>query len=233
MSYAILHKSLYVSSKTIRSQPTVHDDSELRYSLVQVSYNNLHRTRFESCVHTKLNLCSRSLFSSPGATATPLHMAELYRENDASRFDTEKLQMISIGGLTCAQVEEYFAEAIKEGKTHEEDDEDTVPVGKKEKENEMNELSEEEMLKERESFIIKPDSTKRPDKVTRTTTPNNTVVKDGACNNNQSNCEDDPTTPVPEMNGRSNSWRSTRSVVRAMAGVGCLFILSRAFKGKR
>lgn len=191
----------------------------------------------------KLNLCSRSLFSSPGATATPLHMAELYRENDASRFDTEKLQMISIGGLTCAQVEEYFAEAIKEGKTHEEYDEDTAPVGKKEKENdtkkEMNELSEEDMLKERESFIIKPDSTKMPDKVTRTTTPNNTVgavVKDGACNNNQSNCDhemDDPTTPVPEMNGRSNSWRSTRSVVGAMAGVGCLFILSRAFKGKR
>jgi hypothetical protein len=159
-------------------------------------------------------------------------MAELYRENDASRFDTEKLQIISIGGLTCAQVEEYFAEAIREGKTHEEDNEDTVPVGKKE----MNELSEEDMLKERESFIIKPDSTKMPNKVTRTTTPNNTVVKDGACNNNQSNCDhemDDPTTRVPEMNGRSNSWRSTKSVVRAMAGVGCLFIISRAFKGKR
>lgn len=170
-------------------------------------------------------------------------MAELYRENDASRFDTEKLQMISIGGLTCAQVEEYFAEAIKEGKTHEEDNEDTAPVGKKEKEKdtkmELNELSEEDMLKERESFIIKLDSTKMPDKVTRTTTPKNTVcavVMDGACNNNQSNCDhemDDPTTPVPEMNGRSNSWQSTRSVVRAMAGVGCLFILSRAFKGKR
>jgi hypothetical protein len=92
-------------------------------------------------------------------------MAELYRENDASRFDTEKLQMISIGGLTCAQVEEYFAEAIKEGKTHEEDDEDTVPVGKKEKENEMNELSEEEMLKERESFIINPKGAKMSEKV--------------------------------------------------------------------
>ena len=41
---------------------------------------------------------------SPGATATPLHMAELNREQDASRFDTEKLQKISIEGLTCALV---------------------------------------------------------------------------------------------------------------------------------
>jgi hypothetical protein len=105
----------------------------------------------------------------------------------------------------------------------------------------MNELSEEDMLKERESFTIKPDRTKMPEKATRTTTPNNTdgaVVKDEACNNNQSNCDhemDDPTTSVAEINGRSNSWRSTRSVFKAMAGVGCLFILSRAFnfKGKR
>lgn len=54
---------------------------------------------------------------SPGATATPLHMAEMHRDNDATRFETEKLQMVSIDGLTCAQVEEYFAEAINEGKS--------------------------------------------------------------------------------------------------------------------
>lgn len=59
---------------------------------------------------------------SPGATATPRHMAELYREKDASRFDTEKLQKISIEGLTCTQVEEFFEQAIREGKTTEDAD---------------------------------------------------------------------------------------------------------------
>ena len=60
---------------------------------------------------------------SPGATATPRHMAELYREKDASRFDTEKLQKISIDGLTCTQVEQFFEQAINEGKTTEDADE--------------------------------------------------------------------------------------------------------------
>ena len=56
------------------------------------------------------------IWFSPGATATPMHMEMMYRENDASRFDTEKLQKISIEGLSCTQVEEYFAEAMKDGK---------------------------------------------------------------------------------------------------------------------
>jgi len=60
---------------------------------------------------------------SPGATATPRHMAELYREKDAARFDTEKLQKISIEGLTCTQVEEFFEQAIRDGKTTEDADE--------------------------------------------------------------------------------------------------------------
>jgi hypothetical protein len=60
---------------------------------------------------------------SPGATATPRHMAELYREKDATRFDTEKLQKISKEGLTGTQVEEFFEQAIREGKTSEDFDE--------------------------------------------------------------------------------------------------------------
>lgn len=59
---------------------------------------------------------------SPGATATPLHMSELRRDEDASRFDTEPLQLISSDYLTCKEVEDYFTESIKEGET--EDDED-------------------------------------------------------------------------------------------------------------
>lgn len=66
--------------------------------------------------------------SHPGATATPLHMAELDRDKDDSRFDTEKLQVISIDGLTCEQVEVYFAEAIKEGETEDDDgDANSIP----------------------------------------------------------------------------------------------------------
>lgn len=56
------------------------------------------------------------IWFSPGATATPMHMESMYREDDSSRFDTEKLQKISIEGLSCNQVEEYFAEAMKDGK---------------------------------------------------------------------------------------------------------------------
>ncbi len=73
---------------------------------------------------------------SPGATATPRHMAELYREKDAARFDTEKLQKISIEGLTCTQVEEFFEQAIRDGKTTEDADESskgTVSDAEKEK----------------------------------------------------------------------------------------------------
>ena len=56
------------------------------------------------------------IWFSPGATATPMHMEMMYRENDASRFDTEKLRKIGLEGLTCSQVEDYFAEAINDGK---------------------------------------------------------------------------------------------------------------------
>jgi len=65
------------------------------------------------------------IFFSPGATATPLHKSERKRDTeDKSRFDTEPMQLISRPHLTCEEVEEYFKEAIKAGKT-EEDDADT------------------------------------------------------------------------------------------------------------
>lgn len=55
-------------------------------------------------------------------------MAELDRDKDESRFDTEKLQVISIDGLTSEQVEGYFAEAIKEGETEDDDgDANSIP----------------------------------------------------------------------------------------------------------
>ena len=57
---------------------------------------------------------------SPGATATPMHMNELDREQDQSRFDTAPLQLISREGLTCQDVEEFFEQAIMAGRSDEE-----------------------------------------------------------------------------------------------------------------
>lgn len=55
------------------------------------------------------------IFFSPGATATPLHMSELDRNADTTRFDTEPLQLVSKPYLTCKELEDYLNEAIKEG----------------------------------------------------------------------------------------------------------------------
>jgi hypothetical protein len=64
---------------------------------------------------------------SPGATATPEHMAELDRDFDSSRFDTEPLRIISKDNLTCEELEQYVSQSIREGKT-DEDDEPTHTV---------------------------------------------------------------------------------------------------------
>jgi inositol-hexakisphosphate/diphosphoinositol-pentakisphosphate 1-kinase len=57
---------------------------------------------------------------SPGATATPFHMSEMDRDNDASRFDTAPLQMIGREGLTCLEVEEFLEMVMMEGEMTEE-----------------------------------------------------------------------------------------------------------------
>jgi Histidine acid phosphatase. len=60
---------------------------------------------------------------SPGATATPLHVSEMKRDEDASRFDTEPLQLISSDYLTCQEVEDYFSQSIREGKPRDDESE--------------------------------------------------------------------------------------------------------------
>ena len=60
------------------------------------------------------------LLFSPGATATPMHMNEMDRESDASRFDTAPLQQIGRDDLTCQDVEDFFQCAIMAGRTDEE-----------------------------------------------------------------------------------------------------------------
>lgn len=52
---------------------------------------------------------------SPGATATPMHMAELDRDSDSSRFDTNPLQVIGREDLSCQHVEEFLDDCITEG----------------------------------------------------------------------------------------------------------------------
>ena len=103
----------------------IQDDSVLKYCLAPVSFP--YEWDCNSCLHQNLKLDSKRLHF-PGATAAPLHMAELNRDRDDSRYDTEKLQKISIAGLTCAQVEEYLAEAIKEGETDDDYDNDDPSI---------------------------------------------------------------------------------------------------------
>ena len=61
---------------------------------------------------------------SPGARAQPFHIAEMDRDNDASRFDTAPLQMIGREGLTCVEVEDFLDLAIAEGQMTEEEEAD-------------------------------------------------------------------------------------------------------------
>jgi Histidine phosphatase superfamily (branch 2) len=56
---------------------------------------------------------------SPGATATPLHIDELDRDADSSRFDTSGLEFIGREGLTCKEVEDFFSSAIIAGQIDE------------------------------------------------------------------------------------------------------------------
>lgn len=56
---------------------------------------------------------------SPGATATPMHMAELDRDSDTARFDTASLENISREGLTCKDIEDFFSSAIVAGQSDE------------------------------------------------------------------------------------------------------------------
>ncbi|KAL7559057.1 hypothetical protein ACA910_018412 [Epithemia clementina (nom. ined.)] len=58
---------------------------------------------------------------SPGAAATPSHIDEDEREHDASRYGTEPLQVIGRDGLTCAEVEDFFEQAIMAGRSDDEE----------------------------------------------------------------------------------------------------------------
>ncbi len=161
-------------------------------------------------------------------------MAELNREQDSSRFDTEKLQKISFEGLTCAQVEEYFAEAIKEGKINDKDEEDSVIASVLKRE-----IS--EGAKQNRTCV---DSIIECDKMNYN---NNLKVNcaelgKGALKSipstileevsNELYCEDHPndadSKSLLDVNA-DNFWRSVTTVGLCL-GAGCLYMMSRANK---
>jgi len=60
---------------------------------------------------------------SPGATNTPMHMAEMDRDRDSSRFDTAPPKVVGRQDLACQEVEDFLNACITEGHTEEDDDE--------------------------------------------------------------------------------------------------------------
>ena len=116
---------------------------------------------------------------SPGATATPLHMSELKRNEDASRFDTEPLQRVSSDYLTCQEVEDYFSESIREGETVEEEEDDalstTANAVKGEKVKEVKESPKEHVVKSNQESA-KYSKDKPVDRVPSSEPPKRSVV---------------------------------------------------------
>lgn len=189
-----------------------------------------------------------------GATATPLHMAELVREKDATRFDTEKLQKISIDGLTCAQVEEYFTEAIKEGKTKDDEDdevEQTPSVKKKKDKGKKDETPKEEPTK----VISLAKQGSKAEKIDGNgiNAKDTDVGKDEsggestekqACNdraawrkiqlfsNHGMPTQDEDLDPKFALERNANYYWRSATMFGVVLGAGCLFMISRASKLK-
>lgn len=121
--------SSFVLSK--RGRDIVDRTPELCY-LTQIVFRLFEDPKKDAADPKRFRL---EILFSPGATATPLHMAEMDRDLDNSRFETDPLELISKDGLSCQEVEDYFDDCIDEGKTAEDDDASIVcpPVSTEEK----------------------------------------------------------------------------------------------------
>jgi len=170
-------------------------------------------------------------------------MAELYREDDATRFDTEALQKISIDLLTCAQVEEYFAEAIEEGKTDDEEDDEVEKTPKEKKDKDKKDTS--PVLKEKSSATKQVSKDEKiSSKGTKATevdkSENGTVENIAPVEKNQSREIADNVEPAELTVDNvgfdqkdiddDHFWRSA-TMYGLLFGAGCLFMMSRAVKG--
>ncbi|EJK58180.1 hypothetical protein THAOC_21718, partial [Thalassiosira oceanica] len=196
--------SIVPSPLSWQGQQILQDASELCY-LTQVVIRLFEDTQKPNDDPKRFRV---EILFSPGATAAPTHMNHLQREKDEKRFDTEKLQKISIDGLTCAQVEEYFEEAIKEGRTEDDDDGETTHTSKTVKIKTVKNKSESgQEGGSRDGIATVEKAAKRLEKIAELEHSN----IDGA------------------------GWRR-RSVLLAgavLAGAGCLFLLSRTARGRR
>ena len=171
-------------------------------------------------------------------------MAELHREKDDSRYDTEKLQKISIDGLTCAQVEEYFSEAIKEGKIHEDDHEgEKAPEEKKEKAKKKDKAPKEELAEE-SSLPIQANTTDKDAEETNLDTSEISVratesisdkkeVPSGALESGEG-CDGDSADQSQDSVNHSDIEKVTNkfwlSAYAIAFGVGCMFMMAKALK---
>mmetsp|Transcript_56610 Transcript_56610/g.120192 ORF Transcript_56610/g.120192 Transcript_56610/m.120192 type:complete len:1719 (+) Transcript_56610:117-5273(+) len=235
--------SIVPSPLSLNGQEILANASELCY-LTQVVIRLFEDTQKPSDDPRRFRV---EILFSPGATATPLHMAELYREKDATRFDTEKLQKISIDHLTCAQVEEYFAEAIKEGKTEDEDDDvKKTPAGKGDK-GKKDAISKEKEIADGPSATKQmSDTEKNCHQVTKATDDGNNGKVESNTPGEREQCGSEvevtkacDVDATVRSSGSSqadfdekdvdNFWRSA-AVVGVLLGVGCLFAMSRAAK---
>ena len=174
-------------------------------------------------------------------------MAELCREKDASRFDTEKLQKISIDGLTCAQVEEYFSEAIKEGKIHEDDHEgEKAPEEKKEKAKKKGKAPKEELAEESSLMPIQANTTDKDAEETNLDTSEISVraaesisisdkkeVPSGALESGEGYDGDSADQSQDSANDSDIEKVTNKFWLSAYAiafGVGCMFMMAKALK---
>jgi len=240
--------SIVPSPLSLNGQEILANASELCY-LTQVAFRLFEDTQKPSDDPRRFRV---EILFSPGATATPLHMAELFREKDATRFDTEKLQKISIDGLTCAQVEEYFTEAIREGKTNDEDEdvvEKTPSVKKKKDKGKKDKIPKEELT---EVPSITKQATTKADNIDGKGTKANTVDVGKASaesqpgkkktepenvTDNPEACADDSTNESRDSDSKytldksANYFSRHATVFGVLIGAGCLFMISRATKG--
>lgn len=172
-------------------------------------------------------------------------MAELYREQDASRFDTEELQKISIDGLTCTQVEEYFSEAIKEGRISEDDEEEEKSLltpKKKIKDKKKDKTPKKEPPTKSSS---QPTQSVVTPAVNAKTTSVEVVDEDVAEESIDSGKKELPSSTVAQnqddsLNGSNrrssgiikamNRHRSAAALGVVILGTGCLFFISKALK---
>lgn len=216
------------SPLSYRGQQILADASELCY-LTQVVIRLFEDTQKPTDDPKRFRV---EIWFSPGATATPLHMAEMYRENDSSRFDTEKLQKISIDGLSCTQVEAYFAEAMKDGKPKRNViNEEHLKTQEDGKVNKEKNDGESKSVEARVDTSVQSEATNDACKTGASTQPSDRPTEEEklAINTDFSTPTETESIETESRNlfSQDISWRSIRVVSFALGAVALTYLLSK------